>query len=106
MKAEEVKEYFKNEVYKIHPEYQIEIVAPVGSPNIYIIVHLESGYCYCFLLVPCESEEEYKKKKPTQDQLNQFMQNNFNNCVLKKVCLIYEYESGKFQHKTFEPEID
>lgn len=105
MKIEEVKEYFKSEVYQAHSEYEVEIIPLENEKQIYLIVHLGNGYCYCFLLIPCFSKNDYDNLKPSPDMLNDFMQSKlFSNCVLKKVCMVYQPEDGKFIHKTFAAE--
>ena len=81
MTSEEVKDYFEKTVYQNHPDYEIEIISPSASSNIYLVVHLENEYCYCFLLIPCLSKEEYENRKPSEAELSDFMQiHQFNNC--------------------------
>lgn len=105
MTVKEICDYFKNDVYKTHPEYEIEPSVIADSFHFYIAVRLGNDYCYCFLILPDNSAEPFEKTKPTKNQLKEFMQTEiFPNCVLKKVCIVKKNVEGEFEHRTFIPE--
>jgi len=105
MTVREISDYFKNVVYKAHPEYEIEPLVIEESFHFYIVVRLGNDYCYCFLILPDISTEPLEKVKPTKNQLKEFMQTDiFPNCVLKKVCIVKRSVVGELEHRTFIPE--
>lgn len=105
MTVQEICDYFKTEVYKAHPEYEIEPTVVADTLHFYITVRLGNNYCYCFLILPDTSDTPFDKIKPTEKQLNEFMQKDlFINCVLKKVIIIKKKSDNTFERRTFAPE--
>lgn len=105
MTVQEICDYFKNEVYSAHPEYDIEHNVINGSNYFYLTVHLGNENCYCFLILPDASNQPFDKIKPSKNHLKEFEQlYNSPKCVLKKVIIIKRKADNVMEHRTFAPE--
>jgi hypothetical protein len=107
MTDKKITEFFRTEVYKAHPEYGIELVTIANSMNTYLVVRLDGDYCYCFLLIFVSVSEDIKLVKPSQDQLVEFMRNDFSSyCVLKKVYVLQIDGDEIIDRRVFQPDYD
>jgi hypothetical protein len=105
MTVQEICNYFKTVVYKAHPNYKVEPTVIADTLNFYLTVRLENDYCYCFLVLPDNTDKLFSEIKPNDKQLKEFMNTEiFPNCVFKKVIIIKKKEEGLFEHRTFVPE--
>lgn len=105
MTVQEICNYFKTVVYQAHPKYQVEPTVIADSFHFYITIRLENDYCYCFLIIPDDSDKAFNEIRPSDSQLKEFMKIEISpNCVLKKVIIIKKSKDGTFEHRTFVPE--
>jgi hypothetical protein len=101
MTVQEICDYFKNEIYQSHPEYEVEPIVIDKSHHFYMIVHLRNGKSYCFLVIPDFTDKPFDQIKPSKEQLSEFLQKDlFSNCVLQKVMIIKKKED-KIEHRHY-----
>lgn len=102
MTVQEICDYFKNEVYSAHPEYDIEPNIIDGSNHFYLTVHLGNGNCYCFLVLPDPNNQPFDRIKPSKNHLKEFEQlYNSPKCVLNKVIVIRKNADNRIEHRTY-----
>jgi hypothetical protein len=105
MTIQEICDYFKNEVYSAHPEYEIEHNVIDNSSYFYLKVHLGNGNCYCFLILPEANNQPDNRIKLSKKDLKEFEQlYNSPKCILKKVIIIKRKAANVLEHRTFAPE--
>lgn len=102
--AEEICNFYKTEVYKMHPNYKIVSTVIEGSSNFYMTVKLETGYCYCFLIIPDVSDNSFSEIKPSDTELKTFMEASLTPmCVLKRIIIIKKTLDGNLERRNFDP---